>query len=328
MRVSRKINIVKVGNFILNNGFYVVFTILFLVLAIKIPIFFTSANLGAILYQASPIMVVATGLTLVIIAGGIDISVGGTVFFTATIGAFIMSDLGLNPGLGIATSIIAGAIVGIINGLLIIKVKISPLITTLGMMFATRGAALIILKRGEIWLPNFMAKLGVLKFGPVYFESIIAIIIIIIGQIALVKTSFGRYVFAVGNNEEVAKRCGVKVDRIKIYTYVISGICASIGGILSIAQITAVTYNLGQGLEFAAIAIVVIGGTSLLGGKGSLFPGTTFGALFIAVIVNGMNLINLSPFLYPFVQASIIFIAIFIDSLRYRNIRIGNILKI
>ncbi|MCL5072773.1 MAG: ABC transporter permease [Actinobacteria bacterium] len=318
MKQKSIVNISKVKNFFLSRGFYIVFIIVFFFYSVTAKNFLTLSNLGMILRQASPIMVLAAGLTLVIITGNLDISVGSVAFLSATTGALLMTKLGVNPIIGVVVIILAGTVLGFINGLIIVRIGINPLITTLGMMITLRGAALYLMRASDIYLPDSLRLLGQLKIGPIYLESIVAIIILVIGQIVLIKTPFGRRICAIGNDEKTSRQIGIKVDKIKFLTFIISGLSASLGGILSVAQMGAITSYMGQGAEFTAIAIVVIGGTSLFGGEGSLLPGTLFGALTLTMIENGMNLMGLSVYLYPFVRGLIIFTAMFADSFRYR----------
>jgi ribose/xylose/arabinose/galactoside ABC-type transport system permease subunit len=264
-------------------------------------------------------MVIAAGLTLVIITGNLDISVGSVVFLSASLGILLVRDFGLHPIIGILAIMIVGAIIGAINGFIIVKLGINPLITTLGMMILLRGIALHVTRASEVYLPESLRIIGQAKIGPIYYQTIAAVIILIIGQVILTKTSFGRQICAIGTDEKAAQSLGIKVNKIKFLVFVISALSASLGGILSITQMGAITSYLGKGMEFFAIAIVVIGGTSLFGGEGSLIPGTLFGALTLTMIENGMNLVGLSVFLYPFVRGLIIFLAMFADSFRYRT---------
>jgi ribose/xylose/arabinose/galactoside ABC-type transport system permease subunit len=183
-------------------------------------------------------------------------------------------------------------------------------------MFVFRGIALQITRQRVVTLPYELRILGHVSIGPFFIDILIALGIVFFVHIVKTKTRFGRYITAIGGNAEVVQRMGVRVGRISFIIFILSGFFASISGIFSMLQLGSVTLHMGLGLEFTAIAAIVIGGISLFGGKGSIVPGLLLGVYTLAVIENGLNHIGASPYVYPFVRGGLIFIAMYADSLK------------
>ena len=203
---------------------------------------------------------------------------------------------------------------GIINGLLVVKAGINPLIITLGMMISLRGLALLV-TRGNQWeVSESIKHFGTLSLGPVYLEVIVGLFILILVQFLLSRHIFGKQVVAIGCHEHSALAVGIPISRVKILVFVLSTFFAGIAGIFMISQTGSVQMHMGEGMEFTAIAAIVIGGTSLYGGTGSIIPGTMFGAIMLTLIENGLVYVNASPYIYPFVRGLIIFVAMYVDS--------------
>ena len=308
----------KIGRAIILNGFYIVFFCVIVFFSLKAENFPTLLNLNAILFQSAPLVIIATGLTFVIITGSLDISVGSIAFVSSAAAMFVYQLWNIKTIWCVLIVITVATLCGLVNGLLIVKLKINPLIVTMGMMISLRGLALFITKGNQITVPKSIYDFGGAKIAAVYLEVILAISILIIAQIILSKTHLGKYIIATGCDAGAAKAVGIKVDIIRIIVFILSGFFAGIAGILMMGQSGVVHTSMGQGMEFTAIAVIVIGGTSLFGGKGSLIPGTLFGTIILILIENGLNYMGISPYFYPFVRGLIIFIAMFIDSFKYR----------
>jgi len=214
---------------------------------------------------------------------------------------------------------IAGAIVGLVTGFFVVYLKVNPLIASLGMLFAVRGVALRLTGGVVISMPPPIARFGNMTIGGVlYVDIVIALAFLSVMHLIHTRTYYGRQIMAIGNDEETARRLGVKVHTVTLISFIVSGFCAAVGGFFSAAQIGSVTLHMGQGLEFTAIAMIVIGGVSLFGGEGSLLPGFFFGVLTLNLIENGLNHLGASPYLYPFVRGGIIFAAMYADTLKGR----------
>jgi ribose/xylose/arabinose/galactoside ABC-type transport system permease subunit len=306
----------RVRDFFLSYGFLVVLTVMFLAYAVGTRHFFTLGNMMGILHSAAPMMILATGLALVIMSGKIDISVGSIAFFSLVIGAALISRLHLPPLLGLAVVAFVGALCGAVNGFVVVFLRVNPLITTMGMLFTLRGAGLRIAGGREMTVPTVFQDLGNMAVGPLYVDIPVAFGILLLVHVLHTRTTFGRHVMAIGNGPEVAKRLGIRVSRVTFLSFVLSGFFASVGGIFSMFQLGSVTPYMGEGLEFTAIAVTIIGGISLFGGEGGILPHLVFGVLTLVVIENGLNHLGVSPYVYPFVRGGIIFLAMYADSLK------------
>ncbi len=278
------------------------------------PGFVAPTNLLNLLRQVSTNALIAFGMTFVILTGGIDLSVGSTLALSSALMAGgIVS--GLDPLLAMILAVIAGALLGGFNGLLITKGKMAPFIATLATMTIFRGATLVftngnpITGIGDSFIFKFIGR-GYL-FG-IPFPVILMLICFAVLYILLHKMTFGRKVFAIGGNEKAAFIAGIKSDRIKIAIYAISGMMASVAGIIITSRLNSAQPTAGQSYEMDAIASVVLGGTSLSGGRGRLV-GTLIGALIMGTLNNGLNLLGVSSFYQQIVKGIVIIIAVLLD---------------
>ncbi len=257
-------------------------------------------------------------MTFVILTGGIDLSVGSTLAISGAVGASIVKSTG-NVFLAIIVAAVIGIAVGLINGLLVSKGKLQAFIVTLATMTIFRGATLVFTDGTPISkLPEAFVKIGNGKLGFMPIPVIITIIIAIIAVYALSQTRFGRYLYALGGNEDASRLSGINTDKIKTLVYVVSGFASAIAGVIITSRIGSASPNAGTGFELDAIAAVVIGGTSLAGGEGTI-TGTLIGALIIGVLNNGLNLMNVSPFYQSIVKGLVILIAVLLDKKSRKN---------
>lgn len=276
--------------------------------------FITPNNLLNLLRQVSINALIAFGMSFVILTGGIDLSVGSTLALSGALTAGLIAS-GISPALAMLIGMLLGAGLGMLNGFLITKGKLAPFIATLATMTIYRGATLVytdgnpITGIGDSFLFQFMGK-GYL-FG-VPFPIIVMILFFLVLYVVLHKTAFGKKTYAIGGNIKAAQIAGVKTDRIQIIIYTISGFMASISGIILTSRLNSAQPTAGQAYEMDAIAAVVLGGTSLSGGKGRLV-GTLFGALIIGTINNGLNLLGVSSFYQQVVKGLVIIVAVLLD---------------
>ncbi|MEO1020617.1 MAG: ABC transporter permease [Pseudomonadota bacterium] len=276
-------------------------------------------NLIGILHAMAPIMVIAAGMGLVVMLGKLDISVGSTAFVAMSSAALLMTQSGWPPALACVLAIAVGTGLGAINGFVVCILRVSPLIATLGSMIAFRGIGLQLTNSQVIVLPDAMRGFGNMTIGPVFLDILLAFAILIVLDLIHRDTRFGRHVTAIGNDEESARRVGIPVRRVVFTSFVIAGILASIGGILAAAQVGAVTTFLGRGLEFTAVAVVVVGGINLFGGRGSIFWGVFLGALTFELIRSGLNYVGANPYFYELIGGAIIFVAMYAAALKTRR---------
>lgn len=296
--------------------FGALFALLFLILVVSIlnPSFLDPANLMNLLRQISINGLIAFGMTFVILTGGIDLSVGSTLALSSALAAGMMVS-GVHPIIAVMIGVMIGAILGAFNGLMISKGKLAPFIVTLATMTIYRGLTLVFTDGKPITGlgDSYVFQL----FGKGYFLGIpVPAVTMLIAFFALWfllnKMSFGRQTYAIGGNEKAAHVSGIKIDRVKIFIYSISGMLAALAGMILMSRLNSAQPTAGQAYEMDAIAAVVLGGTSLSGGKGRI-TGTFIGVLIIGILNNGMNLLGISAFYQQVVKGIVILIAVLID---------------
>jgi ribose transport system permease protein len=275
-------------------------------------------NLVNIMSQVTINCIIAAGETVVIFTGGIDLSVGSIIGVQAVLLAVFMVFFHIDPIMAVILGLLIGAVIGMLNGLLVAKFNLQPMIATLGTMSIWRGLALTFSQGQPIsglssrftWIGNATIP-GPGVDIPMQIFIMLGVLLVIFYILRFRKT--GRYFYAIGGNEEVAKLSGVNVMKNKILAYVISGVAATVAAIVMIAKLQTALPNAGVGYELQAIACTVIGGTSLQGGYGSIW-GTFVGAILIGIINNGMNILGVSSFLQQVVVGSIILFAVLVES--------------
>ncbi|MFJ7365980.1 ABC transporter permease [Peribacillus frigoritolerans] len=288
--------------------------LLFIVITVLNPSFMEPNNILNLLRQTSINALIAFGMTFIILTGGIDLSVGSILALSSALMAGMMVS-GLDPILAILVGILLGAIMGVINGILVSKGKMAPFIVTLATMTIFRGLTLVYTDGKPITGIGdsvMFQMLGRGYFLGVPVPAVVMIIAFLILWFLLHKTSFGRKTYAIGGNERASRISGIKVDRVKVAIYGLAGTMAAIAGAILTSRLNSAQPTAGQSYEMDAIAAVVLGGTSLSGGKGRLF-GTLVGVLIIGTLNNGMNLLGVSSFYQQVVKGAVILIAVLLD---------------
>ncbi len=280
--------------------------------------FLTERNLLQIALQASINAVIAVGMTFVITSGGIDLSVGSIVALVGIVIAAALKGWGVSPYGALLIGVAVGVLCGSINGLLITRANLPPFIATLGTMGIFRGLALIFSEgRPQYGLGEEFVQAFAGQVGPIPIPVIIAAIVAVIFAFVLVRTKIGEYTIAIGGNEETARLSGINVKTYKVIVYAMCGGLAGLGGVILTARIRAAEPIAGASFELDAIAATVMGGTSLIGGEGTVW-GTIIGALFISLVRNGMNVLNVQAYWQQLVIGAVIILAVVIDRLRKR----------
>lgn len=289
--------------------------------------FMTKDNIIGILQSTTVIGVLAIASTFIIITSGIDLSVGVLMTFCAVMAGVLMVNLGLPMPLGIAGAVLMGALSGTTAGLAITKLRVPPFIATLGMMMLLKGASLIITDTRPIYFSDVegfdQIALGsligeLIPSLPIPNGVLILFLVAVLCAVVLNKTALGRYTFALGSNEEAVRLSGVNVDRWKITVYAFSGGICGIAGLLIASRLNSAQPALGQGYELDAIAAVVIGGTSLSGGVGTIL-GTVIGAFIMSVLINGLRIMSVAQEWQMVLTGLIIILAVYTDNLRRRK---------
>ncbi|MBE6065831.1 ribose ABC transporter permease [Clostridium cochlearium] len=287
--------------------------LLCVIISILTPRFLNVSNIMNVFTQVSVNAILAIGMSFVILTGGIDLSVGSTLAISGAISASIIRATN-SIFLSIIVALIIGAIIGLMNGVVVAKGKIQAFIVTLATMTIFRGVTMVYTNGTPIsGLSDKFMLIGNKKIlGYIPVPAIITIVVLIIAWYILSQTRYGRYVYALGGNEDSARLSGINTDKIKTLVYVICGITAALSGVITTSRVGSASPNAGLGFELDAIAAVVLGGTSLAGGEGTVV-GTIIGAMIIGVLNNGLNLAGVSAYYQSIVKGLVILLAVLID---------------
>lgn len=310
----------KLSKFLMKREYTMFFVLVAMVIISGIisPTFRSVENIINIFNQNAMIGVMALGMSVVLIGGAFDLSVGSTAALTGIVAAFLFREYGFAAGLlgGLAV----GCIIGFINGLLITKIKINSFVATLGMMTIARGLVYIITTGLPVTgVPREFNFIGIGKIGGIIpVAASIWIILAVVLYLIMKHTKFGQYVYALGGNENAAWLSGINTDKIKIFTFVISGLFASLGGLFFVFKVLLATADMASGYELTTIASCIVGGVSLTGGRGNVF-GAVIGALILGLILNILQLTGVSVYYQSTITGIIILGAVGIDSFSNRN---------
>jgi ribose transport system permease protein len=291
------------------------------------PNFFTFANVVGILIATSVVGVLALGQTFVIITGGIDLSVGTVMTLSAVMTGVVITNMGLPLPVGVVAGIVTGGLMGLLNGILIARFRLPPFIATLGTLNIARGLALVVSGLAPIYFtntPDFNGGVMGSLLGSVVPGLTIPNIVLVMFGAALIaafilgRTILGRYTYALGSNEEAARLSGVNTAAWKASVYTLCGAFAGLGGVLIAARVNSAQPSLGFGYELDAISAVVIGGTSLSGGEGSIL-GTIIGAFIITTLTNGLRILSVPQEWQTVVTGVVVILAVYLDIVRRRR---------
>lgn len=319
-----------IGRFFTNAGqtssLALVLIALFVFFSLTTDAFLTSSNLINVVRQVSFTGIAAVGATMVLLIGGIDLSIGSVLAFTGVIAAKVIIEAGYPPLLGLLAGVTAGMVTGLINGLIVTKLRIPALITTLGTLTIIRGVSFTL--TGGLPVFGFPKESflgfaeGVQAIGKGYVLGIpvpviIMVIVFILGYVFLYRTYFGRYIYAIGGNLETARLSGIKVQRIQLLVYTLAGLLTGIAGMIVMGRVNSGQPSLGVGFELEVITAVVLGGVSIAGGAGSLL-GVILGVFIMGVLSNGLIILNVTEYDQMVVRGLVLLIAVGVDQLRIR----------
>ncbi len=293
--------------------------LLIVVIAILQPRFAELRNVQNLLRQASVLAMMAAGQAFPILVGGLDISVGAQVAVVSIVTALCAKSVGVVPAMVIG--IASGGLIGLVNGGLISKLRLSPIIVTLGLYSVLRGLALVISDGQAIRnLPDGYTTLGTSKLGPIATPTVVALVAFAVLWVVLTRTRLGRYIYAIGGSEETTRLSGVNVVRVKVLAYVICGLATGLAAVVLSSRVGSGEPNLGVGMEMDAIAAVFIGGVAWGGGEGSLV-GVMLGVLLLSILSNGLNLLGIPSYIQSMVIGALIIMAVGADEVRRRSAR-------
>jgi ribose/xylose/arabinose/galactoside ABC-type transport system permease subunit len=300
-------------------GILLILALLCVVVSIINPIFLSSANILNVLRTTSYVVIIACLTTLVMVSGGLDLSVGSQMGLGGIlVSSFMVMGIPVMPA--ILLTFAANSIIGILNGVIVVKRKIPPMIATMGTLYIARGFCNVITKGAPVYpLPESFGRLGNGSFLYVSYSVYIAIAVVLVFNYVLHNTTYGRSIYAIGGNQDAARLSGISVDAIKISTYILSSLSATMVGIIMTSRMESGQVSTGNGREMTIIAAVVIGGTSTLGGSGTIL-GTVIGSLLMSVVENSMVLMTVSVYWQSVVIGVIMIVAVMLDVLRKEKV--------
>jgi ribose transport system permease protein len=297
-----------IGNFIAFYGFYLFMIISVILIGTLSDKFFTLKNFINIVLDAAPYLVLAVGMGLCLLAGKYDLSVGSLMMVTATIfNVLVRSGMPFWPA--VLITLVAGVSLGMINGFLVAILRLDSIVTTLGMMFFFRGVGYYYSNNRMLPAPDEIAEYANASIFSIPNLVWFAVILLLLAQLALSRTTFGSHIVAIGSSEQSARLVGIPVTKIFFLLFVISGICGSIAGIISVLNVGATTPRTGQSYEFVVITMLVLGGMNLFGGRGSIIPGALLGVLLLVIFQNGLLLLSSDPYFFRPMRGVIMLIA-------------------
>jgi ribose transport system permease protein len=320
MLSQKKNNTQRVLEIIGENGFILIFILWIIFLSFATNTFLKSQNIFTVLRQAAIVSIASIGEMLVMLLGGMDVSIAALLGFSGIVGVSLMVNFGVSPVLASLVCVLVGGLIGFINGILVTKVRINSVIATLGMMTVLNGIALAYTQGKTIVGPqlNKIAFLSRGYIGPIPIPVILMFIFYFVFYLVLNKTVFGARIYAIGNNEKASWLAGIKVDRLKILVFTVAGFLGGFGGMLQASRQGSATSSMGNEFLFPILTAVILGGISLSGGKGKI-QNTLIAAIFLMTITNGMVLLGISLYVQGIVSGLILIIALSLDRLRYRK---------
>jgi ribose transport system permease protein len=314
------VNTTRVQRFVFDNIPILLLVTVFIGFSILDPRFLSVDSIISIARGAAYIGIIAVGMTLVLMTAGIDLSVGSILYLTAVVVGQFINSVGV-PIIAVPfLSIGVGLLLGSINGVLISVLRIVPFIATLAMLTAYRGLAWNQSNTREVNYPPEIGALGAENILGIPLAIWIFAVVVLLVHMVVTRTEFGRQILATGENRKAAEKAGVPVRRVLFSVYAICGGLVGLSAFVAMTQLRTAAPGFGSGNEFDAIAAAVLGGTSLFGGRGSVFPGTVVGALLIQMVQTGLVFLQVDLYFTPMVQASIILLAVWIDSARTRRL--------
>jgi len=311
--------LIRMNLYLDKMGIVLVVILTFIIFAVLDSQFLTWTNILNMIRQTAINGILAAGMTFVILTGGIDLSVGAIVALSGVCGVYF--SLHMPTPLAVLLGVCVGALAGFVNGFLTAKTRLPSIIVTLGSMTYLRGIAYVVTGGYPLVLVSeSFKKIGMGYLGPVPIPIVIMLLVYVVFFVILRYTVFGRNVYMIGGNKEAAYLTGINVVPRLVWVYTISGICSAVAGIILAARLFSGQPNVGTGYELDAIAAVVLGGTSLAGGMGTII-GSLFGAIFMGALSNGLTLMSVPYYWQLIIKGLVIILAIYIDHLRQRNAR-------
>ena len=308
--------------FLLQNTPIVLFLLIFLLFGILSPDFLRYQSLENSVKQSSYIGIVAVGMMFVLLTGGIDLSVGSNMYVSAVVAGLCIQHFSAPIWVGVIVCLLVGLTFGAVNAFAVTKLGVIPFVVTLATMVAGRGIGLMFSQSRAVNFPDSITGIGSTEFLRIIpWPIIIFGIVVLSAWLVLHQTTLGKQLYAVGHNLDAARKAGIPTNRVRATAFVLCGLFASLGGLISVAQSGNVNAGFGKLDEFDAIAAAVLGGVSLFGGIGKVFPGVVLGAVIFQIVSTGLTSARIDLYLHDMISAAVIFLAVLFDSLRSSQLK-------
>jgi len=293
------------------------FAAIFIGFGVFSPRFLSYESIENIVTQASYIGILAAGMTFVLLTGGIDLSVGSNMYVSAATAGLLIRDAGAPVWAAFAACLLVGLAFGAANALAVARLRIAPFVVTLATWMAGRGLGWMLTGSEQVNFPASVTSIGSQELlGLVPYPIVIFAVVVAVAWVFLNCTPQGRQIYAVGHDMAAARKAGIDTEHVQAGAYILCGLCAALGGFVCVAQLGNINAGFGKDVEFEAIAAAVLGGASLFGGVGSVFPGTVLGAIMIRMIATGLVSAKVELYVQPLAAAGILFMAVLLDSVR------------
>ena len=296
------------------------FGLLFVAFSVLVDGFFSLQSLRNLAVQAAPTGILAVGMTFLLLVGRVDLSVGAVMFLGGAVFGKLLG-LGMSLGVGLAALFATAVVFGLVNHWVSLRFRVVSFIVTLATLYMGRGIAQALTQTRPTPIPP-LESWGSVSFAGLDLPVLVFGSVVLVAQLALSQTAWGRQLYAIGCDPVAAQRAGIPVQGVVGIAYVSCSLCAGLAAVVALTQSPTVSPEFGTNVEFTAIAAAVLGGTTLAGGKGSVWPGAVIGACLLQMVVSGLNMQNVDPYLYPLVLGGIVFLAVLVDSQRSRRLEI------
>lgn len=299
-------------------GVYLITALIFVAFSASTKVFLSGNNIIQLISNCASMLVVCAGMTFVIITGALDLSVGSVLLLSGMmINLLVQAGVPTIPA--ILCALLAGTLIGAINGFCVMRLKANAFLVTYGTQIAIRGFALTISNNASVYTSQGLKDTLRFQVAGIPLFILLAVLLILVAQFVLKYTAYGRKVIAVGCNETGAAKIGIRTKLVKGSVFAISGLCAAIAGLITVVNVGTCAPYTGNGIEFTGAAAILMGGTSMYGGKGSIVPGTLIGVFLLQMMENGLTILGIDPYYLSLVRGALIFIAMFVDSLKNRR---------
>lgn len=309
----------KFTTFFLDYATYIIGAAMFLFFSLTTDAFLSVSNMLGVLRDSMPMFLTAAGMTFALLGKQMDMSLAANLMLSSSIGAMGIAHWGWNPWVGLVAAILIGAAVGFLNALLVVRFKMNGWLTTLAMQLVLKGVCWLITSSATILMNDEVQAIASATFAGLPAYVIVSILLVVVAQLIISYSVFGRNLIAKGCNAVAAEKIGINISQLTYGAYILAGAFAAVSGVMMFLNMGQVGPSSGKGYEFLCCMCCVLGGTSLYGGRGSVLPGALIGVLIVMFLENGLYIMGVNPYIYGLIRGAILFLAMLIDSIKNKE---------